>query len=347
MTSITDRFCPKCGRPSESDGLCNSCRVAETPWAVCDARVISTHCPGCGATKQVNTWTDTNLEKDQLAPELARKAVHFHDDVKKRAIGVEIRDISPNRSRARLTITGTLYGEPVEKTCLVELVWHKEQCDRCNRITGSYYEGIVQVRADERILSPFEMQTAAGIATQIEDSLQAGGERLSFISDMTENKDGLDITIGSQHIGIMIVQGITAQLGGRYTTHPKLVGEKNGRQLFRITYLVRLPKYQRHDVVKVQRGYVEVEQVDPRNVRVFDLSEGRSRAIKEEEIQKKIGNARNAETALVAYISGGMMGILDPLTGETKECQNKAWQGVTAGENVRVLRDGGTLVVVR
>ena len=58
---------------------------------------------------------------------------------------------------------------------------------------------------------------------------------------MTENRDGLDITVGSQHIGLLIVQGITAQFGGRYTTHPKLVGEKNGRQLFRITYLVRLP----------------------------------------------------------------------------------------------------------
>jgi len=347
MTSIKDRFCPKCGRPSESDGLCTSCRIAETPWAVCDTRVISTHCPGCGATKQGNTWTDSDLNKEELAPELARKAVHFHEDVRKRAIGVEIRDISPNRSRARLTITGTLYGEPLEKTCLVDLVWHKEQCDRCNRITGSYYEGIVQVRAEDRTMSPFEMQAAANIAEQTENSLQEGGERLSFVSDMTESRDGLDITVGSQHIGLLIVQNITAALGGRYTTHPKLVGEKNGRQLFRITYLIRLPKYQRHDVVKLSRGYAEVEQAGARHIKVFDLDQGRSRMIREEEIQKKIGNARSSETALVAYVSGGMMGILDPLSGETKECQKRSWQAVSAGENVGVLRDGDTFVVMR
>ena len=129
-----------------------------------------THCPGCGATKQVNTWTDTEREQAEIAPDLARSAVHFHPDVKKRSIAVEVRDISPNRSRARLTITGTLYGLSMEKTCTVELVWHKEQCDRCNRITGSYYEGIVQVRADQRDLSPFELQSAAAIATQIEDT---------------------------------------------------------------------------------------------------------------------------------------------------------------------------------
>ena len=54
----------------------------------------------------------------------------------------------------------------MEKECTVEIVWQKEQCDRCNRITGSYYEGFVQVRADERLPSQFEIQTARSIATQ-------------------------------------------------------------------------------------------------------------------------------------------------------------------------------------
>lgn len=347
MTSIKDRFCPKCGRPSDADGLCSSCRAAETLWALCDSRVTNTHCPSCGATKQVNTWSDTNREKDELAPDLARSAVHFHPDVKKRSIAVSVRDISPNRSKAHLEIKGTLYGQQMEKTCTVDLVWHKEQCDRCNRITGSYYEGIVQVRADGRALSPFELQAAANIAEQTENTLQEGGERLSYVSDMTENRDGLDVTVGSQHIGLLIVQNITAQLGGRYTTHPKLVGEKNGRQIFRITFLVRLPKYQRHDVVKLSRTYAEVEQADTKTIKVFDLTEGKNRAIRETEILKKIGNARNAQEALVAYVSGGMMGILDPETGKTNECLYKPWQGIAAGEHVRILRDGDNLVVMR
>lgn len=345
--TIQDRFCPKCGKLSETDGLCMSCRAGDTPWAVCDTRVAMTHCPSCGATKQVNTWTDTEREQADIAPELARSAVHFHPDVKKRSIAVDVRDISPNRSRAYLTISGTLYGVSMDKTCTVELVWHKEQCDRCNRITGNYYEGIVQVRADERDVSPFELQSVAALANQIEETLISGGERLSFISDLTENRDGLDITVGSQHIGLMIVQGITAQFGGRYTTHPKLVGEKNGRQLFRITYLVRLPRYQRHDVVRLGRVYAEVERVDSRHVQVFDLSEGRSRSIKEAEILGQIGNARNAQTALVAYVAGGMMGILDPETGVTREYPKKPWQTIVAGENVQVLRDGDVLVVMR
>ena len=213
MTDIQDRFCPKCGKPSKNNGLCNLCLVENTPWVTCDNRVTHIHCPSCGATKTVNTWTDTSRERADMAPDIARSAAHFHKDVKKAAIAVDIRDISINRSRATLSITGMLYGEPVEKTCTVEIVWQREQCDRCNRISGSYYEGLVQVRADDRDLSPYEMQTSAAIATQIEDTLQASGERLSFISDMNETRDGLDITLGSQHIGVMIVQAITAHWG--------------------------------------------------------------------------------------------------------------------------------------
>ena len=204
--------------------------------------------PDCGAIKQVNTWTDTDLERAVLAPELAKTAVHFHPDVRKPSMVVKVEDNTLNRSTATIALKGLLYNTPVEGTCTIELIWHKEQCDRCNRISGSYYEGNVQVRADGRPPSTYELQMSAGIAQAVEDSL-AGGERLSFIVDMNQNREGLDITVGSQHIGTLISQGIIAQLGGRFTTHPKLVGEKKGRQLYRITYSVRLPRFQKQDIV--------------------------------------------------------------------------------------------------
>ena len=66
-------------------------------------------------------------------------------------MSVTVVDNTLNRSTATIVLKGLLYNTPVEGTCSVELIWHKEQCDRCNRISGSYYEGIVQVRADGRL----------------------------------------------------------------------------------------------------------------------------------------------------------------------------------------------------
>jgi len=345
--TIRDSFCPKCGKPAAPGKLCRECTIGSTPWFSCEGRVKHVQCPACGATRQGSTWTDTTRTREELGPELARSAVRFHPAVRNPAIDVTMQDLTVNRSRASLALRGTFYNEPVEGFCTVEIAWQKEQCDRCNRISGSYYEGVVQVRADGRIPGSFETKTAAMIAQQIEDNLQAGGERLSFISDMGETKDGLDITVGSQHIGMQIAQAIVAQLGGRYTTHPKLVGEKNGRQLYRITYSVRLPRYQRHDVVRSGGRYYEVERVEARHIRVTDLRDGAGRSLRDESIERIVGNARAAETALVAFAESAGIGILDPLSGRTIETTMPGGMEIRAGEHVRILRDGDTVVIVR
>ncbi|MHB8163703.1 MAG: 60S ribosomal export protein NMD3 [Methanoregula sp.] len=345
--SIQDRFCPKCGKPTENDGLCSDCLVGSTKWFTCDPRALSTHCPSCGAIKVGNTWTDSSKERSDLAPDLARSAVHLHPDVKNATIDVSIIDISQNRSRASLVIRGQLYKKFVEDTCKVELVWHKEQCDRCNRISGSYYEGVVQVRADGRIPSTYEMQMTMSIAQQVEDNLQSGGERLSFISDMNEIHDGIDIILGSQHIGVLICKALIAQLGGRYTTHPKLVGEKNGRQLFRITYSMRFPRFQKYDVILSKGKYAEVERVESNHIRVMDLAEGNFHAIKDDDVERLIGNSRDSRQALVVFSDKDVIGILDPATNHTREFKKLAWMCARPGDHLNILYDGEQIVVVR
>jgi len=345
--SIRDKFCPKCGKPSDTGGLCPDCRIGDTPWFTCDHRVSCVQCPSCDAIKQVNTWSDNTRTREELGPALARGAVHFHPDVKFPEVTGTIEDLTVNRSRASLVVKGVLYGKPVEATCSTEIAWQKEQCDRCNRISGSYYEGVVQVRAEGRTPSMFESQMSASIAQQVEDTLQSGGERLSFISDMNETKDGIDIIIGSQHIGMLIAQAIVAQLGGRYTTHPKLVGEKNGRQLYRITYSVRLPRFQKHDVVAAGPRYYEVERVEARHVRTTDLRDGISKSLRDEEITRIVGNSRNAESALVVFSEASGIGILDPVSNRTVELPVPPRMQVRAGDHVGFLRDGNHLVIVR
>lgn len=343
---ITERFCPKCGRPSDQDGLCNQCRAGGTQWLSCDPRVQSIHCPACDAQKQGSIWTDTGRDRAGLAYDLARSAVHLHPDLKGADVRIRIDDISANRSRASVAVSGRLYGQPVEGQCGTEIAWVKEQCDRCNRISGSYYEGVVQIRAERRRPSPYEIQAAAALAGGTEDSLQTGGERLSFISDISETRDGLDIVVGSQHIGLLIAQKITAELGGRYTTHPKLVGEKNGRQLYRITYSVRLPRFQKRDVVRLKGRYAEVVQVEPRHLRVFDLSDGAIKAVREDEVERLVGNAREGQDAMVAYSDGDMIGLIDPVSAKTRECRAPPGHTVQAGGNVRIIYDGDEPVLL-
>jgi nonsense-mediated mRNA decay protein 3 len=349
MTSrLKGKFCPKCGRPSDEEGLCGKCRISGIRWFECAPKVTTVNCPGCGARRIGNTWADSGTERDVILREAAVSAVKFHPDVRHSSVTMtRLRDISSNRALAMLEITGTMYGKEMNGDCRVEIAWQKEQCDRCSRISGSYYEGVVQVRAHGRQPTEAELRRAVRIAYDVEDAMQEGGERLSYVSDVNETREGLDIVVGSQHIGQAIAQAIVQQMGGRFTTHPKLIGEKDGRQIFRVTYSLRLPRFQRGDVVRAAGRYGEVVYSDAQQVRLFDLADGTVRNVKEDDVERLVGNVRNAAEAMVAYADGDVLGILDPETGVTTECIAGPRIHALAGERIRLLRDRDRLVLIR
>ena len=344
--NIQDCICPRCGGPVEGEGLCGRCKGSSTTWVTFDPRVESVHCPTCNSQKNMSTWTDTERGRDEIGPEIVRNAVHFHPDVQSPSISMEIRDRTLNRSFATVVASGMLYGQEVSAEAVIEIAWQKEQCNRCNRISGSYYEGLVQVRAQGRKLLPHEVLVAQQIANEVEDGMQAGGDRLSYISEMEETREGLDITIGSQQIGLAISQAVVQRLGGRYSTHPKLVGEKLGKKLFRVTYSVRLPRYIRGDVVRIGKGYGQIMQIEGQYIRYFDLANGQARTGKEEDFGALIGNVRDAADALIAYIDGDVLGLIDPVSGVTRECPVGPWRNASPGQHIRVLKDQDMMIPV-
>jgi nonsense-mediated mRNA decay protein 3 len=343
---IQELICPQCGEKAEGEGLCSTCRVSQTRWITFDTRVTCIYCPSCNAQKTVSTWTDSERPREEIGPELVRNAVHFHRDVKFPKIEIVIRDRSQNRSYADVDVSGVLYGIPVKEHAIVEIVWQKEQCNRCNRISGSYYEGIIQVRAQGRKILPGEALAAREIANETEDQMQTGGDRLSYISEMEETREGLDITVGSQQIGLAISQALVQRLGGRYSTHPKLVGEKAGKKLFRVTYSVRLPRYIRGDILRIGKTYGQVIQVDGHSIKYGDLTNGSVRSAREDEVDDVIGNVRDAADALIAYVDGDIIGLVDSGTGSACECPRGPWRTVSPGEHIRVIRDRNTLIPV-
>jgi nonsense-mediated mRNA decay protein 3 len=336
--SIQEGFCPKCGGPSKG-GLCPRCRVEETEWLVCEPRVSFIQCPTCGSLKHGNSWSDVAEPAEQLATELATGALHIHEDVTDINLEVEVTEPSPNRTVCAVHVTGNLYGVPVSDRCRVEIAWKKEQCDRCCRLSGGYYEGILQLRATGRRPEAFEKERVTAIAYAVEEEMQQQGERLSFISKIDETKDGLDIVVASHHIGEAIARAIVRELGGKTTVHPKLVGERDGKKIYRLTFLVRLPCYQKGDVILLDNRYYEIREMGSGSMKVFDLREGSTRVIREDCSRRPIGNVREAESALVAYIDGDVAGILDPENYETRECTAYPWLRLSEGATIRLLRD--------
>lgn len=271
-------------------------------------------------------------------------AIKIHKDVIDIQKDISIIDISVNRSIATVFISGNLYGVPLEITQKVKIVWAHEQCDRCCRISGSYYEGVIQVRANGRKPTQFELRRAAEIAYQIEDQLQTASDRLSFVSDIDEQKDGIDIIFSSQTIGSAISHDICGALGGSFTTHPKLVGEKAGIKLYRVTYSIRLPKFARGDIIQHDHGYFRILHQTKDMLFVQDLTTGQSRNFREDDSDPFIANIHAAEPAAIIYQDAGVLGILDPATQEVREVPDYAWIHAGTGDTILIVRDHDTLI---
>ena len=298
---ITQSICPRCGLPSEQGNLCNACLVQETEWITCEPRIILVRCQSCGSMKRQSSWSDETCEREEIEKESVISAIHVHADIISPEIGIRLAWNSENRTFAYVNITGTLHGLPVEKEFTIEILWQSEACDRCRRLHGNYYEGIIQVRAEGRRASYEEEERARQIAFSVEQELQESGDRLSFITKVDEGREGLDIVVGSQSLGEQISRTLTRRLGGRYTMHPTLVGEKEGKKLYRVTYSVRFPRYTRGDIIGVKGGYGEILSLEGRKMTYLDLRTGNTRTVSDAENTKHIGHIRDADQFVVVY----------------------------------------------
>ncbi|MCK9312928.1 MAG: 60S ribosomal export protein NMD3 [Methanocorpusculum sp.] len=342
---ITQGFCPKCGAPAENGELCGRCRLKDTIWVEVAPRVECIICPTCGSVRTANIWSDVAVDKDELGQSLVTSVIKFHKDVRDAKTEISIVDTSSNRSLATVRVSGTLYGIPQEETHEVNIVWARVQCDRCCRIAGSYYEGVIQVRAEGRRPTPFELRRAGEIAYQVEDQVQEAGDRLSFVSDIDETKDGTDIVFSSQAIGAAIANDICGALGGSFTTHPKLIGEKDGVRLYRVTYSLRLPRFSRGDIIKHGKEYFKIMRQSKNTLFVFDLLNGQSRAFREVESDKLLGNIRETEKGIVIYRDADLFGIINEKTGANEEMAERPWLDAKEGDTLLFVRDEDVLIL--
>ncbi|MDI9633970.1 MAG: 60S ribosomal export protein NMD3 [Methanolinea sp.] len=344
--SIKDSMCPLCGRPSPNGEICGTCRVAKTRWLECPARVRIVVCPTCGAHRQAGAWVDERGDDDELVFSLVRQSLSLHRELSGVTFSLSRREKSPNRTLVECTVRGTLFSVPVEGTCGVEVEWKKEQCDRCSLISGNYYEGIVQLRATGRKPAPREIKEARRIASETLGEMVASGERLAFITKWDEHRDGLDITVGSQRLGREIAHAITQSLGGKYSAHPKLVGEKAGRQLFRVTYLVRLPRFSPGDVLTVRGRHVEVIGLEGRLLRCIDIDSGTVRLVGEGQVERRVGRREDSVRWEVVFRDRELLGLLDPATGTTHEVMAPLRGVYPPGSIVHVLLDREVPVIL-
>lgn len=343
---IQEMFCPRCGRPS--DGLCAACRLEAMPWATIEPRIVLTYCPSCRYVKEKGSWIASSSNRNDLIETIVHSALRVEPEVRDVKLSIQSEDYSSNLTACRVKVTGTIHGKPVESLMKLDILFKGELCPRCSRMSGGYYEGVVQVRAMGRKCTQREKETIIDRAYEIERTLTESGDNLSFIARIDEVHKCIDIIVGTQQLGRMIAEDIVDILGGRMTTHPKLVGEKDGIPIYRVTYAVKLPYYQKGDVVEIDGRIVEIRDTTSRTASIFALDSGEMRVVRLDKHWRHIDNVHNAFDGVVAYQDRDFIGIINPQTGRTYEVRAVPWLNIAIGSQVRALidKDRDSLIVV-
>src|SRR5208337_903476 len=95
---------------------------------------------------------------------------------------------------------------------------------------------------------------------------------------------------GSTTSGRQIARAIADDTGATIIESPKLVGAREGKGLYRVTFAVRLPGIIPGDIVRMHGSLVIVEKVG-RRISGTDLTNGFSTSIPAEEEPEKVSSS--------------------------------------------------------
>ena len=379
---MSERFCYRCGI-SESEGgpliagLCQVCFRKENPVLLIEGEVNTELCQNCGSYKKRGVWVDPQTyELEELIFEVAENALlemigdsldervgEFEivppeelDEVEELPVGKALIAFQPVdwhieyfpaiityeiRVKARIhELQHELHDEVKHTTVYVR----QTVCPRCSRFLGGYFEAILQVRAEGRPLTEEERKVIGKLVEEKVDEIMRK-DRMGFIQDTIEKEEGLDFYMGSTSSARKLAQAIKERFGGTISEAYELVGldRQTSREVYRTSVSIRIPKFQKGDIVADRRGNVyEVERVDGKGLSLMNLSTRESehrdwKTVKREGIDT-VETERSE--AMVTSITPAEVQLMDMKTYETYELERPNME-LREGEVYRMVEVRG------
>ncbi|AKB39619.1 MULTISPECIES: 60S ribosomal export protein NMD3 [Methanosarcina] len=337
MNSIT---CPKCGTECDKlfDSVCRDCffetfKLIDLPL-VLHVKI----CSSCGAYFHRSRWENIgNLEEVVL--KAVENALFIHDEAGDVELYLEPKEITPYIYMVRAEVDAIVKGEPVHAETATEVRVQRIACDMCSRESGGYFEAIIQIRAAGRFPTEEEKRRCSAIAREAMESMKKKGDRLAFISDYQEQKEGIDLYMGSMNASRQVCRMIISELGGSFAESPTLVGMKDGKNLYRITFAMRLPEFRPGDVIRFRGRIIQIRS-SGKKVNGISLEDGSRFLSTPEELKgaEKIANIGDAVLTVLVSIEENAILVLDPVTYETVAIKKPMFFNAEAGSEIPVLK---------
>lgn len=311
--------CIVCGKEEVFlNNLCNDCFSSKHTLTSIKDRFNLNICYFCASARVKRSWVEY-----QDRPEAIEAAVIRELQVDPMATvvrtDIDLDYLDEHSVNAHATVTLSVEGKELSEELDTLANLTNGVCDNCSRAVGNYYEAIVQIRAQDRPLFQDEHDEMMDLVVKMVGEEKSNDSSV-FITKVEELKTGTDFYLSSASTGLNLMRRLSKQYGGKTKQSSKLVGQRDGRDLYRTTYLVRLPNWRSGDVVDIEGRFYVVQRMEPARLTSLDLATRKQATFKTNKL-KNVKVYRKEDIsydAVVVNMFKNELSILDPVTMETK-----------------------------
>ena len=340
-------FCVKCGRDCEEslDGMCIDCwldgrKLTELPHHV-DLKV----CTNCGEFLFGDRWVRKGRE--EAVQDAAADSLSVIRGAKAVGIATEYERQDPYVYVVRVHTECDVMGYAAEDVASTIVRIKNNVCKRCSRQLGSYYEAILQIRTGAKGGLTEEQRERALAFTEGYVARAAAANRSLFITKTEDVTGGVDVYLSSISLGKNLAKEFSELYCAETKESPKLVGQTaDGQDMYRLTYLVRLPEYHTGDVVVFGNRYCKLVRVSGSGGRVLDLMDFRERSVRKSDMPdiRLYAKEEDLKEAVVVSRTGGEIQVLHPDNYSTVDL--RVPEGYECGTSVRTVAIDDALYLV-
>jgi nonsense-mediated mRNA decay protein 3 len=351
-------FCVACGKetaPLSDHGLCRDCFLERHAVVTLPEKVDVEVCVHCGSRKIGERWSvrppgrpADERDRARLAEDAAIDAARLLRGLAQPTVGARAKAQDVRNFAVEVTASGEAEGFAVAGSATTVARIKGATCLRCSRIQGGYFESIVQLRATDRDLVADELAGARKIADRVVERILDQGDQNAFVLREEERDGGLDIYLGTTNAGRMVAKSFGEAMGARLSEHAKIVGLKDGLDVFRVTFSVRIPSYRTGDLVLVDERPWIVSHIGTKVVSARSPLSGEARSFERDALEKKpVVRRAEAREAVVVNRRGSDLEVLDPWTYATRTVvAPPGLDGASIGHSVLVVRVEDALVLL-
>ncbi len=272
-------FCVECGREEELIGsLCSVCYAKKHVHPTLPDHVDLTLCAHCSAMQTAKGWEDIGSVRE--AAELAvESALAMPKESKLLDISVQLSERDERNLAAKVDLLLSVEGHEFRRELGTIVRVKRGSCTECSKQQGKYYEAILQVRGPERSLG---RQAEADMERLVRERVASmrKSSREVFLSKAERVKGGLDFYFSTISSARSVARELQESRCAEYKESSSLWGRRAGQEIYRMTFLVRLPGFSKGDIVESAGKLYFVRGMSRGVVHGIDLRTGEDHPIR-------------------------------------------------------------------